>query len=266
MLFLVPIFLFSCTSTQILWKENLEFTQFKNSADYKSCDESGNEKFGKYSLINNKWGAHKIKSGDYWQCTYYKDGVYGWEWEAPSQSFGVLGYPEIWMGEFAWSQKSTVSKPNFYKSLQELKKLNVEYETQIQTDDKKYNLAFDFWLHSDQIVAVETIAVEVMVWEDYQKFKSHGKLMETIETSFGTYDLMVGTMKKPEIGTNWLYIAFIRKEKRTSGKVDLKELIDYLVHKKYISTDLYLSSIEFGTEVLNSKGNILVKKYEVEIE
>lgn len=267
--FLITLFsllLISCISTQIISVENAEFTAFKNSATYKSCDESGNEKFGEYSLINNQWGKSKIKSGVYRQCTYYNQGVFGWEWEAPSRSYGVIGYPEIWMGKYAWSQKSNVSQANYYKSLHELKKLEVQYEAQLNTDDKKYNLSFDFWLHSEPIVAIETIAVEVMIWEDYQNFKSHGKLMETVQTSFGTYDIMMGRMKKPELGTNWNYIAFIRKDKRTSGTVDIKEILEILMRKNYISPDLYLSSIEFGTEILNSKGNILVKKYQVDSE
>lgn len=170
------------------------------------------------------------------------------------------------MGTSAWGLKSEVKQPNYFKKLDELKTLKAEFDTKISVNDKKYNLAFDVWLHSESMVAKENIAVELMVWEDYNQFKSHGNKKETITTTFGTYDLLYGIMKKPEINSEWIYIAFIRHEKRTSGKVDLKELMDYLVQKNYIFADLYISSVEFGTEVLNSKGNIIVKKYEVEIE
>lgn len=255
----------SCTTTQIISVENLEFTSLKTLADYKDCNGSGKE-FGKFTLINNQWGAYKIKSGNYSQCVYYKDGIFGWEWDAPEHSFGVIGYPELWMGVSAWGLKSEITQPNYFKKLDELKILKAEFDTRIIANDKKYNLAFDVWLHSEDKVAKENIAVELMVWEDYQKFKSFGKKMETVTTSFGTYDLLYGVMKKPEINSEWKYIAFIRTEKRTSGKVDLKELLDLLVQKNYISRDLYISSVEFGTEVLNSKGNIIVKKYEVEAE
>lgn len=258
-------FLISCTTTQIISIENSEFTTFKNQADYTDCS-GATQEFGNLSLINNKWGAYKIKSGNYNQCTYHKDGVFGWEWDAPSKSYGVLGYPELWMGSSAWGLKSEIKQPNYFKKLDELDVLKAEFDTKITANDKKYNLAFDVWLHSESTVAKENIAVELMVWEDYNKFKSHGKKRETVTTSFGTYDLLYGIMKKPEINSEWIYIAFIRHEKRTSGKVDLKELMDYLVKKNYISPGLYISSVEFGTEVLNSKGNIIVKKYEVEIE
>lgn len=269
MKYLFHIFIFtffiSCTTTQIISVENPEFILFKNSADYKDCSGTTQE-FGNISLNNNKWGAYKIKSGTYTQCTYHKDGIFGWEWEAPAKSYGVIGYPELWMGSSAWGLKSEISKPNYFKKLDELKILKAEFDTKITANDKKYNLAFDIWLHSESMVAKENIAVELMVWEDYNKFNSFGKKKETITTTFGTYDLMYGIMKKPEINSEWIYIAFIRTEKRTSGKVDLKELMDYLVQKKYISADLYISSVEFGTEILNSKGNIIVKNYEVEIE
>lgn len=247
---------------QIISVENPKFTSFKNSADFKDC--SGvTQQFENFSLINNQWGAYKIKSGTYTQCTYHKDGIFGWEWEAPSKSYGVIGYPELWMGTSAWGLKSEIHEPNYFKKLDELKTLKSTFDTKITANDKKYNLAFDVWLHSESTVAKENIAVELMVWEDYNKFKSYGKKKETITTSFGTYDLLYGIMKKPEINSEWVYIAFIRTEKRTSGKVDLKELLDFLIQKKYISSDLYISSIEFGTEVLNSKGNIIVKKYNV---
>lgn len=258
-------FLVSCTTTQIISVENTEFTSFKNSTDFKDCS-GATQQFENFSLINNKWGTYKIKSGNYTQCTYHKDGVFGWEWDAPSKSYGVLGYPELWMGTSAWIPKSEISKPNYFKKLDELKALNAEFDTKITANDKKYNLAFDIWLHSESMVAKENIAVELMVWEDYNRFNSFGKKKETITTSFGTYDMLYGTMKKPEINSEWVYIAFIRTEKRTSGNVDLKELLDFLVQKNYISSDLYISSVEFGTEVLNSKGNIIIKKYNVTVE
>lgn len=265
LLFLVLIFFTACTSTKIISVENPEFTTFKNQADFKDCSGETQE-FENFSLINNKWGEYKIKSGNYTQCTYHKDGIFGWEWDAPSKSYGVLGYPELWLGTSAWGLKSEISKPNYFKKQDELKHLSAEFDTKITANDKKYNLAFDVWLHSEPTVAKENIAVELMVWEDYNKFNSFGKKKETITTSFGIYDLLYGIMKKPDINSEWIYIAFVRTEKRTSGNVDLKELIDYLVKKDYISPDLYISSVEFGTEVLNSKGNIIVKKYDVVAE
>ncbi|SMC34675.1 GH12 family glycosyl hydrolase domain-containing protein [Moheibacter sediminis] len=258
-------FLISCSTTHIISVENPEFTKLKNQADYKDCS-GATKQFENFSLINNKWGVYKIKSGNYTQCIYHKDGIFGWEWDAPSKSYGVLGYPELWLGTSAWGLKSEIKQPNYFKKLDELKTLKAEFDTKITATDKKYNLAFDIWLHSESTVAKENIAVELMVWEDYNKFKSHGKKKETIRTSFGTYDMLYGIMKKPEINSKWIYIAFIRTDKRTTGKINLKELLDFLIQKNYISSDLYISSIEFGTEVLNSKGNIIINKYEVEIE
>lgn len=259
------VYLVSCTATKVVSVDNPEFTTFKTQADYKDCTGATKE-FGDFTLINNQWGAYKIKSGHYTQCVYHKEGIFGWEWEAPSRSYGVIGYPELWTGTYAWGLEHEITQPNYFKKLDELKVLTAKFDTKITANNKKYNLAFDLWLHSKPKVAKENIAVEMMVWEDYNKFKSHGEKKETITTSFGTYDLLYGIMKKPEINSEWVYIAFIRHEKRTTGKVYLKEFLDLLVQKKYISPELYISSVEFGTEVLNSKGNIIVNKYEVEIE
>lgn len=258
------LFFISC-ATQVVSVENPEFSMFKSQADYKDCTDSRRQ-FENLTLINNKWGVYKIKAGSYTQCIYHYNGIFGWEWDAPSKSYGVIGYPELWTGSSAWGIRSEITEPNYFKKLDELKTLTAEFDTKITANNKKYNLAFDLWLHSEDIVAKENIVAEIMVWEDYNKFKSFGKKRETVTTSFGTYDLLYGIMKKPEINSQWIYIAFIRHDKRTSGKTDLKELLDHLVSKGYISRDLYISSVEFGTEVLNSKGNILVNKYELEIE
>ena len=58
----------------------------------------------------------------------------------------------------------------------------------------------------------------------------------------------------------------MRKDKRTSGKVNVMELIDEMNKRDFIGQNIYLSSFEFGTEILNSTGNILIEKYELHIE
>lgn len=263
--FLTLYFLFSCTSVQNIVVENQAFNEFKNTADYKDCTGASKE-FEKFTLINNQWGASKVKNGNYHQCVYHKNGTFGWEWSSPSRSYGVIGYPELWMGTTAWGLKNEIKKPNYFKKLADLKKLKAVYDTEISANDKKYNLAFDIWLHSERIVAKENIAVELMIWEDYQKFKPFGKNLGNFFTRFGEYELWKGQMSKPEINADWTYIALVRKEKRRIGEVDLKEILDELISKRHIAENLYISSIEFGTEILNSSGNILVRKYDVEIE
>lgn len=75
-----------------------------------------------------------------------------------------------------------------------------------------------------------------------------------------------GKLNKKDLGLAWTYIAFVRHEKRTSGTVDLLYLLNVLQAMNLIKEAQYLSSVEFGTEVLNSTGRIFINDYQVIIQ
>lgn len=219
-----------------------------------------------YQINNNKWGENKVKKGIYSQTIFTNDNMAGWKWQTSGRKYGVIGYPEIWFGESAWLNLTDVKSDNYFKNINEIKIFEVDYETILEVNNKKYNLAFDFWLHYSPKVALQTIGVEVMIWEDYNKFKPFGKKVGNVITSFGQYDIYKGHLIKKELNSSWDYVAFVRKDKRTAGKVNVMEFINAMNKHDIIGENIYLSSFEFGTEILNSTGNIRVKKYDLRIE
>lgn len=232
-------------------------------------EKSGNGevlKWKVYEINNNKWGEKKVKKGTYEQSIFIQNNLAGWKWQTPGKKYGVIGYPEIWFGESAWMNLTDIKTDNYFKNINEVKTFEVEYKTKLEVNDKKYNLAFDFWLHNSPKVALQTIGIEVMIWEDYNKFKPFGKKVGNIFTSFGQYDIYKGHIMKKDLNTSWDYIAFVRKDKRTSGNVNVLEFINEMNKRNYIGQNIYLSSFEFGTEVLNSTGNILIEQYQLKIE
>ena len=84
-------------------------------------------------------------------------------------------------------------------------------------------------------------------------------------TSFGQYDIYKGHLIKKELNTSWDYIAFVRHEKRTNGKVNVIEFVNEMKKRNFIGQNIYLSSFEFGTEVLTSTGDITIHQYNLEI-
>lgn len=70
-----------------------------------------------------------------------------------------FGLSWIMVRNFSMGLKSEISKPNYFKKLDELKYLSAEFDTKITANDKKYNLAFDIWLHSES-----TVAKEISLW------------------------------------------------------------------------------------------------------
>ena len=42
--------------------------------------------------------------------------------------------------------------------------------------------------------------------------------------------------------------------------------MDYLISNQYVSADLFISGIEFGTEIFEGVGNIKLSEYNVEVQ
>ena len=223
-------------------------------------------KWDKFEINNNKWGTYKIKKGTYDQTIFLDNNVPGWKWKTPGKSYGVLGYPMIFLGTSAWSKLNEIGSDNYFKNLDEIKTFIVDYKTELKVNETKYNLAFDFWLHHSPKVAFETIGTEVMIWEDYNKFKPFGKKYGKLTTNNGQYEVYTGKIYKKELKKGWDYIAFVRLNKRRTGKVNVMEFINYMKENNLYKNNAYLSSFEFGTEILNSTGEIKILQYEVEIE
>ena len=223
-------------------------------------------KWKEFEINNNKWGTYKIKKGTYDQTIYLENDLPGWKWKTPGKSYGVLGYPMIFLGNSAWLNLKDINSDNYFKNLNEIKSFTVDYKTDLTIDATKYNLAFDFWLHTSPKVAFETIGAEVMIWEDYNKFKPFGKKHGKLTTSTGQYEVYTGKIYKKELNKGWDYIAFVRLNKRRNGKVNVMEFINYMKEQNLFKNNPYLSSFEFGTEILTSTGEIKILQYDVIIE
>ena len=223
-------------------------------------------RWNEFTLHSNQWGLYKIKKGNYQQRIYKENGIVGWDWQVPTKSYGVIGYPMIQIGVDPWTKLINVNKSNFYQDLTKTRQFDVTYSAKLNTTKEKYNLAFDFWLHTSEKVGYENIATEVMIWEDYQKFKPFGKKKGTILTSNGSYTVYIGKIYKKELQKGWNYIAFVRNQPRTQGSLNIMDFISYLKSNQLLGEGIYLSSFEFGTEILNASGSIQIQQYDINIQ
>jgi hypothetical protein len=108
-----------------------------------------------------------------------------------------------------------------------------------------------------------------MIWEDRNISKPSGKYIATVKLSSGTYKLYHEYMdrRSENLGTDgWNYTAFIRIDRTRSSTVDLKEFIQEMLNRKYITQDEVLTSVEFGNEVCNASGITIVNKYDLKIK
>lgn len=250
-------------------KDTLGKLLFEHST-YSSCVKYNTHRFGELMLENNLWNADGLDPSSFSQCIYrYQNGasrLLGWKWSFTKDQKGVNAYPVIIYGLQPWYSGSRSTTTNLPRKISEISRLVVDYHSKRHVDDGEYNLAFQNWICSSSGASPGSILFEFMVWEDYQNLTPFGNYKGEIMTTNGKYKLYKGEPNWEPSGCNWTYLAFVRVEKRNSGKVSIDELLKYLVNQNIVSSENYLVSIGLGNEVGNSTGYTVFENYNVEIE
>lgn len=215
---------------------------------------------GEITLENNVWNKKSV--ADYRQClfTQVKDGkpVFGWEWQWPA-SDDVLSYPEIIYGWKPWVGQSTTSK--LPRRINDITECSATYDIDMKKSGAG-NLAFDIWITDKAVPAEKNIAMEMMVWLDYDGQIPDGSFMGVVTISGAEWDFYKGNPPHAVWGSS----AFLRHGKNDQGILDIKDFLDFLVKNKYLSGDDYLASIEFGNEICGGEGKTLFKDYRISMK
>lgn len=262
-LFCVALSLTSCKITQktqdkiVIDKVFYAKKKLAASSKFSSCENQSSWRLNGVLLNNNLWGASRVKKGVAHLCVYQTDSTWAWVWDVPAKSRGVIGYPAV-------KVNAKTHPDSFPVKVGSIADLEVNYTMQTFVNSHKYNLAFDLWL--GQVSPHRKTSTEIMVWEEAQDFNSYGKEIDEIETSFGTYTVKAKYLKNETFKQDWMYIGFIRKNHRQKGRVNVQELLEYLVRKQLISADEYLFSIELGNEIGNSTGYTTLKRFDWSME
>lgn len=252
------------TYEELLDQRSSEVKAIAGKADTITCIPDSKIRLDQYILHNNLWGKQRLKDKPHTLCSFHAENGFGWQWQMPANSKGVIAYPAVQFGPGPWQVQEKMH--GFPLRLDSISHLKADYSTEMYVKGKKYNLAFDLWLSSEFNSRPGTVTTEIMVWEDYYDFRSFGKKTDQISTPFGIYDVMKGYLKNEEFGQDWQYFAFIRKTKRQQGTVDLQFLLKYLTENHGIDPKQYLTSVEFGNEIGNSSGFTLVKKFNLTLK
>ena len=238
--------------------DSLEF-----QAEFHSCKINNKHNLGNYYLKNNLWGQSRLEGAPAELCVYSSGDKAGWKWRLPDNAKGVIGYPAVQWGEGPWNVSTKTH--GFPVRLDSLKVLNVTYEAEQHVKFKKYNLAFDLWLSNAFLSRPQTITTEIMIWEDYNDFRSNGKKIGVLLAPFGIYEMREGYVKNKEFGQDWKYFAFVRIDKRQSGQIDLNFFLQYLIKNYKIDSKQYLTSVELGNEIGNSSGFTMLSGLNLEL-
>lgn len=241
-----------------------ELQQVFTAATVEECGEFTLINKGEINIENNTWNATNLAPNSYEQCIYQYNNWVGWKWSYPDTAEGINAYPQLIYGKKPWHNGSTTTALPI--EIDQIERLKAQYAVAISRNEGEYNLAFDNWISSAVSSRPEEILFEFMIWEDYHEIIPFGDFIANVVTPNGAYDLYTGEPTWEPEGTNWTYIAFVRTSKRTEGTVDIDLLLQYLVDQAIVPSDSYLSSIEFGTEIGNSKGYAVIKSFDISLE
>lgn len=231
-----------------------------------NCNEWSTVSNGSYLTQNNVWGKGSLTGWS--QCVGIGAGPndsvsarFTWDW--PTAGGNVKAYPEVIYGfKPAMASSTSSSLPKIINTIQEL---SVTYDL-TSTHTGSGNTAFDIWLTNTATPSAFSsppISHEVMIWlESWGALAPGGSLIETATIAGKQWRVYLGE----NFGNGWRYIAF--KAVSNSLKpatLDIKALLSYAQLKGLISGREYVSSIEFGNEIVAGTGDTKIKSFSVQM-
>ena len=217
----------------------------------KKCNSWHNTKVDKFTFNNNTWGSNQVPQNQDWvQCVFKINdngkikGGYLWGW--PNGKGGVKGYPEAIYGhKFGGNQNPESGWP---KKVSELEDIYVDISYRDLNMTGWYNIAPEWWLHTDENLSMNNIKYEIMVRFDPIGMHQSTKWIEDVEIDGIIYDVY----------QEGRFFNFVTKEPIKSAKLHVNSFLDFLVnHGISDIPNLYYADFEMGTEVWYGSGMVI---------
>ncbi len=225
-----------------------------------NCNDGAEISVDELTIQNNVWGKGNITN--YQQCIRVTKNnsinTFEWMWSWPNSGNNVKAYPEIIYGLKPFGNTTTTSR--LPVKLTEMNSINVSFDS-IKTDMTGIgNLAFDIWITDSPSPVQNNIKHEIMIWLKNQGQAPAGVFIARIIIAGVEYDFYSG-----DVGS-WDYFAFLKVTQDDLISIPVGDFINYLKNHSYILPEEYLSSIEFGNEVIQGSGKTSVFNYRVAIQ
>ena len=146
------------------------------------------------------------------------------------------------------------------------REITVEYDVSLDSNGE-HNLSFDLWINSSPVSTTDNITHEIMIWMVNKGMTPGGKQKDKIEIDGILYTVFVWenvSLGQPD--GERTYIAFVAEENHLSEKIIIDHFPDYLLDNHYLNDSLYISGIEFGTEIVDGSGEILFHEYGITVK
>ena len=222
-----------------------------------------------FLLINNDWGA-SVEDHNYEMCSWLADdGSYGYEWSTRpdlGEEEPEPNYPQVLLGTKPWGTDTGVE--SFPIQRGDVDELVLDIDADVDASGGEWNLAEEWWLMEQPVSQeTETHTHEIMLVLDWSDAHSHGGVQEpAVRTDRFGNTIDYWQYYDGGGGTSAGFHIFRVSGGMTTGKVDLKEIIDFLSQRRGVRDDLWLSGIEVGNEYWpNVRGDVTYNKLDVTV-
>ena len=209
---------------------------------------------GKYWINNNLWGQ---SSGSGWQAvwdTYLSGNTMGWgtNWSWTGQSNQVKSYSSVVLGwHWGWRRSGT----GLPVQISANRNVNTGWNYSV-SQSGTMNVAYDCWLHTISNPSSNNNPTdEVMIWL-YRAGGAGplGTYQATVNLAGTSWDLYRGNI-------GWNVFSFIRRTNTTNQTLNIRDFLNHLVSRGWVSNSKYLTSVEAGTEVFIGNGRVDTNSY-----
>ena len=216
---------------------------------------------GDYLFLNNVWNKGDIT--DYEQCLMRRvvDGgdEFGWRWRWPYGRGEAKAYPQVIYGQTPWRSATTTDLPRQISSVENLR---VEYELDVAKDGD-IRVVFALWVTSTDPPTPESITHDIRIRVDRMGSPSSSDAQINIGGVLFALSVDPPRSSDPDNRTR------IRLESHTSaldGRLEIHELLGYLVERGHVPVDHYLAAVEMGTELISGSGELWIRSYDINVD
>lgn len=224
---------------------------------------------GECTVVNNMWNKGAAGIG-FRQSVFLEEvaghTAIGWQWHAPWQLFpNVISQPEIICGNKPWDPPT---RPDAgFPFLAGTKHLTAEFDVNLRARGV-YNMVFSLWAVSNVSAPRQSITHEIMIWTDRARQPPAGRLVDSMSVSDTTYDVYIEENQRDASGKNtntWTYVAFVARKPVFRGPLDITAFIDYLLRRRTLGPNHYVTSLEFGNEICHGAGVTEIQNFSINL-
>lgn len=225
-----------------------------------ACNNGGSYDMGKYWIANNLWGAG---SGSGWQCIWKNsqsgDNIsWGTNYSWSGSGYSVKSYDAAVLGwQWGWRHTGT----GLPVQLSANRNINTGYSYNVRHSGGAMDVSYDMWLHPMSNPGSSTApSDEVMIWT-YRAGGAGpaGTRQATVNLAGTSWDLYRGRITSGS--SSWNIYSFVRTSNTNSSAFNIRDFLNNLVGRGWMSSSKYLTSVQAGTEIFTGSGQLDVTNY-----